>query len=76
MNAICTHLKVVVEGFSRKSQRLCEGVTVKAGSGGGGGGIERETGLMEIRTVGPLMFLGNYNNDGLGEEFCRKKLIY
>ena len=32
---VCTYLGVEEEGCSRKSQRLGEGVTVKAGRGGG-----------------------------------------
>ena len=32
--AICAHLGGVVEGFFWKSQRLGEGVTMKAGGGG------------------------------------------
>ena len=37
-----THLGYVVEGCSGKSQNLGEGVTVKAGSGGGGVEGERD----------------------------------
>ena len=66
--AICTHLGVEVEGYSRKSQRLGEGVTEKAG----GGGCRGRAGITGVRTAGSVMFLDNNKNDGLGED---KKII-
>ena len=40
------------------------------------GGCRGRKGITGIRTAGSLMYLGNNNNDGLGEEFTRKKKIF
>ena len=52
---ICLHLREEVEGYSRKSQTLSEGVTVKAVKG---------RGLWRKK----IDEMGNNNNDDLGEE--------
>ena len=54
-----------------KLQRLGTGVTVKQLVAGGRRGM---IGITGIRTAGSVTFLDN--NNGLGEEFSRNKIIY
>ena len=46
--------------------KVGECVAVKAG----------RTGITGIRTAGSVIFPNNNYNDGLGEEFSRKKIIF
>ena len=47
----------------------------KGDPGRGGGFWGKIRGITGVRTAGSLIFLGNNNNDGLGEEFSRIALI-
>ena len=52
-----------------------QGYFYTSGETGGGGVIEEENGLLEIRTAGSSMLLKNYTNNVLGKNFYWKKLI-
>ena len=52
-------------------KRFDEGVKVFAGRGEGFKG--EKGGITGVRTAGSLMFLDKQSNDGLGEEFSRRK---